>query len=84
MPKKKKEFAVASGEPEKQNSGQQAANSTINSTPLQEMSNDTTTGASSSSPRGRRKALSARFTAPCSQRTIQNLPFLVPPYSQSA
>jgi hypothetical protein len=34
----KKEFAVASGEPDKQDSGQQAANSTINSTPLQEMS----------------------------------------------
>jgi hypothetical protein len=38
MPRKKKEFAVASGEPEKQDSGQQAANSTINSTPLQEIS----------------------------------------------
>ena len=34
----KKEFAVAFGEPDKQDSGQQAANSTINSTPLQEMS----------------------------------------------
>jgi hypothetical protein len=38
MPRKKKEFAVASGEPEKQDSGQQAANSTINSTHLQKMS----------------------------------------------
>jgi len=31
MPRKKKEFAVASGEPEKQDSGQQAAKSLLNS-----------------------------------------------------
>jgi hypothetical protein len=30
MPSKKKEFAVASGEPKKQDSGQQAANSSLN------------------------------------------------------
>jgi hypothetical protein len=38
MPRKKKEFAVASGEPEKQDSGQQAANSPFTRTHLQEMS----------------------------------------------
>jgi hypothetical protein len=38
MPRKKKEFAVASGEPEKQDSGQQAANSPLTRTHLQEMS----------------------------------------------
>jgi hypothetical protein len=30
VPRKKKEFAVASGEPDKQDSGQQAANSSLN------------------------------------------------------
>jgi len=38
MPRKKKEFAVASGEPDKQNSGQQAANAPFTRTHLQEMS----------------------------------------------
>jgi hypothetical protein len=38
MPRKKKEFAVASGEPEKQDSVQQAAISTSTRTHLQEMS----------------------------------------------
>ena len=63
MPRKKMEFAVASWEPENRTLASRRLTPRSTQHAYRKCQNDTTTGASSSSPCGRHNALSARFTA---------------------